>query len=125
MREELPDPRLPSKISWWLEAEIEYQMRAILNPRSRSLARGNILVLASLVIALLISHPPFMRATLFLVLPMLGVLWGTVDTMRCMQRRWNLYHGGVILCIYMDLLTITLVGFFLIYPYFLWFSETR
>jgi len=100
-------------------------MRAILNPRSRSLARGNILVLASLGIALLISHPPFMRATLFLVLPMLGVLWGTVDTIRCMQRRWNLYHGGVILCIYMDLLTITLVGFFLIYPYFLWFSETR
>lgn len=100
-------------------------MYAILNPRIRSLARGNALVLGSLGLALLISHPPAIRASLLLILPMLGTLWGTFDTVRCMQRRWSFYHGGVLLCVYMDLLTITLIAFFLIYPYFLWFSTTR
>lgn len=100
-------------------------MHAVFNPRSRSLLRGNLLVVASLVGALLLSHPPQMRPTLFLVFPLLGVLWGTVDTARCMQRRWNFYHGGVILCVYMDLMTITLIGFCLVYPYMLWFVNTR
>jgi len=34
-----------------------------------------------------------------------------------MQPRWNFYHGGVILCIYMDLMAISLILFFLICPY--------
>ncbi len=34
-----------------------------------------------------------------------------------MQRRWNFYHGGVILCIYMDLMALGMILFFLLYPY--------
>ena len=33
-----------------------------------------------------------------------------------MRRRWNFYHGGVILCIYMDLMVLVLVAFLLLYP---------
>ena len=47
------------------------------------------------------------------------------DTIRCVQQRWSLYHGGVLLCLYMDLLAITLVLFFLLYPYLVWFGETH
>jgi len=36
-----------------------------------------------------------------------------------MQPRWNFYHGGVLLCIYMDLLAISLILFLLFSPYFL------
>jgi len=36
-----------------------------------------------------------------------------------MQRRWSFYHGGVLLCLYMDLLILTLVFFFLFFPFFI------
>jgi hypothetical protein len=91
----------------------------IFNPRSPSLVRANILVLGSLTFAILLAHPPHLRPTLWLVLPVLGVIAGTADTARCMQRRWNFYHGGVLLCLYMDLLVITLVLFLLFFPFFI------
>jgi len=98
---------------------------ALFHPRQRSLARGNTLVLGSLAVAMWLSHFPHLRPNALLLLPTLGCAWGTFDTARCMQRRWNFYHGGVLLCLYMDLMAGTMVLFFLIYPYFLWFSEGR
>ncbi|MGI4827318.1 MAG: hypothetical protein ACRYFU_03880 [Janthinobacterium lividum] len=88
----------------------------ILNPRFRSLTRGNVLVLGSMAAALPISQFPHLRSTPWLLLPLLGVTLGTADTVRCMRRRWNFYHGGVILCIYMDLMVGILVLFMLLYP---------
>ena len=89
---------------------------AFFNPRFRSLPRGNLLVLGSLLAALLLSHFPHLEATPWLLLPLLGIALGTADTARCMRKRWNFYHGGVILCIYMDLLVLILVLFLLLYP---------
>ena len=90
----------------------------ILNPRIRSLTRGNVLVLGGLLAAILISHAPQLRPTLLLLIPALVCMIGTADTIRCMRSRWSFYHGGVLLCVYMDLMAVTLVLFFLIYPYF-------
>ena len=89
---------------------------AFFNPRFRSLTRGNILVLGSLAIALLLSHFPHLRPNNWLVLPLLAIMVGTFDTLRCMRTRWNFYHGGVILCVYMDLMVLILVLFLLLYP---------
>jgi hypothetical protein len=91
----------------------------IFNPRAHSLVRANVLVFASLAIAILLAHPPHLRPTIWMLLPTLGVIAGTIDTARCMQRRWSFYHGGVLLCLYMDLLVITLVLFFLFFPFFI------
>ncbi len=91
---------------------------AIFNFRVRSLARANIIVIVSLIIATLLSRAPHLRATLTLILPMLGIMIGTGETIRCMRKRWSFYHGGVLLCIYMDLMALTLVLFFLLYPWF-------
>jgi len=98
---------------------------ALFNPRKHSLARGNTLVLVSVLAAILISHFPHLRPTLLLLLPALVSLIGTAETVRCIQRRWSLYHGAVILCIYMDLMAVSLVLFFLLYPYFLWISSSH
>lgn len=95
------------------------------NPRIRSLVRGNLIVLGCLAIATLMSKFPHLRATPWLVLPALGCVFGMVDTVRCMQKRWSFYHGGVLLCLYMDLLAITLVLFFLLYPYLVWLGEAH
>ena len=91
-----------------------------LNPRFRSLVRANLLVLGSLAAALPISHFPHLRSTAWLLLPLFGIALGTADTARCMRRRWNFYHGGVILCIYMDLMVGILVLFLLLYPALVW-----
>jgi len=97
----------------------------IFNPRSHSLLRAKFLVFGSLVFAILLAQPPHLHATLWLLLPTLGALAGTVDTARCIQRRWSFYHAGVLLCLYTDLLILTLIGFFLFFPYFVIASTTR
>jgi hypothetical protein len=97
----------------------------LFNPRKRSLLRGCLLVLLSLGAAILISGFPRNRATLFLILPALAAIAGTADTVRCMQPRWNLYHGGVLLLIYMDLMALCMILFLLLYPYAQWMVSTQ
>ncbi len=91
---------------------------AFLNPRLRSLPRGTLLVLLCLAAALPLSHFPHLRPNYWLTLPILGITVGIADTMRCMRKRWDFYHGGVILLIYMDLMILILVLFLLLYPAF-------
>lgn len=85
--------------------------------RQKSLVRGNVLVLISLGVAFWLSRFPNNHATLWLIVPVFLACVGTVDTLRCMQPRWSWYHGGVLLCVYMDLMAVTLILFFLLYPY--------
>ena len=89
---------------------------AFFNLRQRCLPRGSLLVLGSLAVAIPLSHFPDLRTQPWLLLPILLILAGTADTIRCMRTRWNFYHGGVLLCIYMDLLVLVLVLFLLLYP---------
>jgi hypothetical protein len=93
-----------------------------LNPRYRSLLRGTLLVLCSLGLSLLMSHFPDNRANPFLVLPVITTLAGTIDHLRCMKTEWNWYHGGVLLMVYMDLMALSMILFFLLYPYAQWLT---
>ena len=95
------------------------------HPRRRSLARGNLLVVISLAVSLRMSDFPNNRPDLWLILPAVGVILGTFDTVRCMRTHWSFYHGGVLLCIYMDLMAITIILFSLIYPYIYVFTGAR
>ncbi len=74
---------------------------------------------SSPVLASLSCSPdfPHNRATPLLILPAVAAIAGTIDTVRCMQPRWSFYHGGVLLCIYMDLMALCMILFFLLYPY--------
>jgi hypothetical protein len=98
---------------------------SFLNPRKQSLLRGILLVLISLFAAILLSGFPQIHTTPILVLPALGAAAGTADTVRCMQRRWSFYHGGVLLLIYMDLMALCMILFLLLYPYALWISSAH
>ncbi len=88
----------------------------IFDLRRRSLARGNLLVLVSLLAAVRLADFPHNRPTFLLAIPLLFALLGTADTVRCMRRVWDFYHAGVILCIYADLMALTIMSFFLLYP---------
>jgi hypothetical protein len=98
---------------------------ALFNPRLRSLARGNVIVLCSLLVATLMSSAPHLHPAPLLLLPALGCLIGMADTLRCIQKRWSFYHGGVLLCLYMDLMAVTLVLFYLVYPYLVWLGGPK
>ena len=34
------------------------------------------------------------------VLALLVAAWGMAETARCLQRRWSLYHAGVLILLY-------------------------
>lgn len=95
------------------------------NPRKRSLLRSNLLVLASLAAAILLSDFPNNHATLLLVFPCFIAMAGTADTVRCVTGRWNLYHGGVLLLIYMDLMALCMILFLFLYPYAYWITSSN
>ena len=102
-----------------MESPSSFSWRAVGDWRQRSLVRANTLVVVSLLIAFRLSDFPHNRVSLWLAIPLLLSLVGTLDTVRCMRTRWSWYHGGVVLCAYMDLMVICLIAFFLIYPLWL------
>jgi hypothetical protein len=89
--------------------------------REKSLLRANLLSFASLGLAFLLSHFPNNIANPYLVLPLVLALLAAADAARCMQPTWGFYHGAVLLTLYSDILIITLILFFLLWPYFRWF----
>ena len=89
--------------------------------REKSLLRANLASLVSLGLAFLLSHFPDNVANPLLVLPLALAILAAADAARCMRRSWNFYHGAVILTLYSDILIITLILFFLLWPYFRWF----
>jgi hypothetical protein len=90
---------------------------SIFNLRRISLLRGSLLVLGSFYASFRLSGFPATRATPLLGIPAVFALMGTLDTVRCMQRRWTLYHSGVLLLLLMDLMALCLILFFLFAPY--------
>jgi hypothetical protein len=93
---------------------------AFFNLRARSLVRGTILVLGSLVMAFLLSDFPNVRPSLKMLVPAALALYGTYDTARCLRLRWSFYHGGVLLLLYMDVMALAMIFFLLLYPYERW-----
>jgi hypothetical protein len=92
----------------------------ILDLRQKSLLRGALLVLGSLVLAIVWAGYPEDHPTPGLVLPLVLAFAGTLDTMRCLRLRWSFYHGGVILLLYMDIMALAMILFLLLYPYDGW-----
>lgn len=97
----------------------------VFHPNRYSLLRGNLLVVAAILLSLWLSDFPNNHATLWLLLPCAMVLAGSVETVRCIQRRWTWRHASVILCLYMDLMAATLVFFLFLYPYVLSWNPRR
>jgi hypothetical protein len=93
---------------------------AVFNFRARSLLRGTVCVVGSLILSFPLSGFPDVHPAPLLMLPCLLTLYGTIETIRCLQLRWNFYHGGVLLLLYMDLMVLVLVVFLLLYPYQRW-----
>jgi len=92
----------------------------VVNLRKKSLLRGTVLVLGSLVLAFIWAGYPETHSEPRLLLPTIAAFAGTVDTLRCLRMRWSFYHAGVMLLIYMDIMALAMILFLLLYPYVGW-----
>jgi hypothetical protein len=111
--------RLSFRPGWRVAVELEtVRLRfSIFRLRQKSLARGTILALSSLWISFRLSGFPEVHTELWLIAPLLVACAATWDTARCLQKRWNFYHGGVILLIYVDLMVVLMISFLLLAPF--------
>lgn len=87
--------------------------------RRRSLVRGVLLSLGAMGASLRLAgfpDPSALHASSwqFLILPLAA--WGMVETARCLGRTWSLYHAGVLILLYSDLMVLAMVLFLCIYP---------
>ncbi len=91
-----------------------------LDLRQRSLLRGTVLVLGSLLASFLLAHWPDDPPSFRLLTPTLVALAGTWDTLRCLRARWSFYHGAVMVLLYMDIMAISMILFLFLYPWGEW-----
>jgi hypothetical protein len=92
---------------------------AIFRLRQRSAARAIVLALVAFVLSLRMAGFPrieTLHSSAWQLLPALAILWGIVEAARCLGRRWNLYHAGVMILLWTDLMILTLAVILLIYP---------
>jgi hypothetical protein len=86
--------------------------------RSKSLLRGLLLSLGALAASLGLEGFPrtnALHASPWQILVVPVSCWGMWETARCLQRRWSLYHAGILILLYAELMVLALVLFLWIY----------
>lgn len=92
---------------------------SILRPRRPSLLRGILLSVGAFLYSLRLGGFPdlsALHATAWQIVPALLAFAGLVETARCIQRRWSLYQGGVLILLYSELMILAMAVFLFFYP---------
>ncbi|MGA7859670.1 MAG: permease [Terracidiphilus sp.] len=92
---------------------------AIFRLRQKSLARGVVLSLGAFIASLLLAGFPYienLHGSHWQIAAMFAAAWGMAETARCLQRKWSLYHGAVLLLLYTDLMILAMIVFMVAYP---------
>ncbi len=87
--------------------------------RQRSLLRGIILAVSAFAISLRLGGFPNINAlhsSHWQIVAALIAFWGMVETARCLGRRWTLYHAGVMLLLYTDLMILAMAVVLFLFP---------
>ena len=81
--------------------------------------RGIALSLGAFIASLLLAgfpHIENLHGSNWQILTLFVAGWGMVDTIRCLHRRWDLYHAGILLLLYADLMILAMIVFLVGYP---------
>ncbi len=92
---------------------------SIFRLRHKSLARGVALSLGAFMVSLRLAGFPHIEAlhgSRWQVAALLAAAWGMAETIRCLGRKWSLYHAGVMILLYTNLMILALVAFLVVYP---------
>lgn len=87
--------------------------------RKKSLVRGIVLSVGAFLASLRLAGFPRiedLHSSLWQIPLWLVALWGSVETARCLRRTWSLYHAGVMILLYTNLMILTLIGVLVAYP---------
>jgi len=93
-------------------------LSAIFRLRQRSLVRGILLSLSAFVASLLLAgfpHIDQLHGSPWQFASLLMAAWGMAETGRCMRGKWSLYHAGVLILLYSDLIILALIIFLVAY----------
>jgi hypothetical protein len=80
--------------------------------RQRSLPRAILLSLGSFAASLRLAGFPSIQnlhGSYWQIVALIVAAWGMAETARCLQRRWSLYHAGVLLLLYSDLMILAAI----------------
>jgi hypothetical protein len=92
---------------------------SIFRLRSKSLLRGVLLSLAAFAASLRLAGFPDINAlhgSSWQILVLLFACAGMLETARCLSRKWSLYHAGVLILLYAELMILAMTLFFCLYP---------
>jgi hypothetical protein len=87
---------------------------SIFRLRQKSLVRALVLSLGSFIVSLHLAGFPRiedLHGSHWQIVVMLTAIWGMAETARCLQRRWTLYHAGILLLLYADLMILAMIVF--------------
>jgi hypothetical protein len=91
---------------------------SIFRLRGKSLVRGILLALGSFTASLRLAVFPQLNvphAPHWQIFVALTDCWAMAETARCLGRRWSLYHAGVLILLYSELMIMALALFFWLY----------
>ncbi len=91
---------------------------AIFRLRQKSLVRAVILSLGAFMASLRLAGFPYienLHGSRWQFAALVVAAWGMGETARCLQRKWSLYHAGVLIFLYTDLLILTMIVVLLAY----------
>jgi hypothetical protein len=87
--------------------------------RRKSLLRSVLLALGALAWSLRLAGFPDTRdlhGSPWQALAALFAAWAMAETFRCLERKWSLYHAGVLLLLWSDLMILAMILFLWLYP---------
>jgi hypothetical protein len=91
----------------------------ILRLRQRSLVRGILLSISAFVASLRMAGFPDinrLHGSYWQLIILVFALWGSAETARCLRRKWSLYHAGVLMLLYTNLMILAMIVFLIFYP---------
>jgi hypothetical protein len=87
--------------------------------RQKSLLRAMLLSLGAFAASLRLAGFPYisdLHGSHWQFLALLVAAWGMAETARCLRRKWSLYHAGVLILLYTDLMILAGIVFLLAVP---------
>lgn len=75
--------------------------------REPSLARGVLLSLGAFAVSLRLAGFPYierLHGSRWQLVAVPFACWGMYETVRCIRKKWDLYHAGVMILLYAELM---------------------
>jgi hypothetical protein len=93
--------------------------RSIFSLRKKSLVRGIVLSVGAFIASLRLAGFPRienLHGSRWQILALFVAAWGMAETARCLHRKWSLYHAGILLLLYSDLMILAMIVYLVAYP---------